>query len=57
MSKKAKFPIEMLREHVTELFGVKVEVFDAAVSQINKKEVTKAEVRKRIKAYLNKEVR
>jgi hypothetical protein len=52
-----KFYIHVLREHSQELFGVKPEVLDGAFFNVKETQLTKADAEKRIKTFLNKEVK
>ncbi|RJS59148.1 hypothetical protein [Bacillus sp. PK3_68] len=52
-----KFYLHELREHSPKLFDVKPEVFDGAVLGMKDIQATKAEVKKRIDAFLKKEVK
>ncbi|GLY12215.1 hypothetical protein [Bacillus badius] len=52
-----KFYLHELREHSQTLFGVKPEVFDGAVFGMKDIQATKTEVKKRIDAFLKKEVK
>ena len=56
MADKTKFPISQLRAHCQELFGVSPVVFDGAFFGAQG-EMTKDEAKKRIDAWLKKEVK
>lgn len=58
--KKAVEPelyIHELREHCSELFGVKPEVLDGAFFKYKHKKITKTEASKLIEGFLNKGVK
>lgn len=56
-AKEQKFLLHDLRSHCQELFGVKPEVFDGAFFNEKELKVTKQYAEKRIKTFLNKEVK
>ncbi|WP_046180387.1 hypothetical protein [Domibacillus tundrae] len=51
------FPLYQLREHASELFGVKPEIFDGVFAEETEAAITKTEAKKRITAFLKKEVK
>ncbi|WP_309087202.1 hypothetical protein [Domibacillus sp.] len=55
--KEAAFPLYQLREHSQELFGVKVEIFDGVFHGAKETEMTKTEAKRRITAFLKREVK
>lgn len=57
MTQDSKFHIRDLRQHCRELFDVKPEVFDGAFALEMEENFTKAKARKKIKAFLKKEVK
>lgn len=56
MAEKIKFPIEQLRTHCQNLFGISQVVFDGAFFD-TEGEMTKEEAKKRIDSWLKKEVK
>jgi hypothetical protein len=56
MAEETKFPIAQLRAHCQELFGVSQVVFDGAFFDVDG-EIAKKEAKKRIDAWLKKEVK
>lgn len=56
-AEETKFHLFQLREHSQSLFGVKPEVFDGAFFNAKETQVTKSEAKKRIEAFLKKEVK
>lgn len=51
------YPLFQLREHSREVLGVKPEIFDGVFATATEKELTKSEAKKRIEAFLKKEVK
>ena len=56
MAEETKFPIAQLRAHCQELFGVSQVVFDGAFFDVDG-EIAKKEAKKKIDAWLKKEVK
>ncbi|WP_404407732.1 hypothetical protein [Jeotgalibacillus malaysiensis] len=54
---ETKFDLYELRAHSKELFGVKPEVFDGAMSKVKVTQMTKTEAKQRISQMLKKGVK
>jgi len=53
----SKFPLNDLREHSQELFGVKPEVIDGAFFHVKESQITKDAAQKLIQDFLKREVK
>ncbi|WP_368653765.1 hypothetical protein AB4Y30_01515 [Ornithinibacillus sp. 4-3] len=57
IKKETEFPLNELKKHSREIFGVKPEVLDGAFFNFKNKKMTKKQADSLIQAYLKKEVK